>query len=135
MTATRAAFVGLLTLLLIAIPAVASAQFRGAASAGLSVSTDTLNPPTNMQVTCRGNGQSLTITWTVTTDTYASGYILYGSLLGVEHSQTVPGGRTATSYQPSVLAFPAGTVITMASYYQGWTSARTPGATVPLTCK
>jgi hypothetical protein len=134
-TAVRAAFVGLLTLALIAIPAVASAQFRGSASAGLSVSTDTLNPPTNMQVICRGSGQPLTVTWTITTDTYASGYILYGSTLGVEHSVTVPGGRTATSYQPSIVAFPPGTVITMASYYQGWTSARTPGSTVPLNCK
>ena len=135
MTAARAAFVGVLTLLLIAIPAAASAQFRGAASSGLSVSTDTLLPPTNMRVTCHGNGQPLTVSWTITTDTYATGYVLYHSYNGVEQSQIVPGGRTATSYQPDQNNYPGGTVVTMTSYYQGWTSARTQSATVPNNCK
>jgi hypothetical protein len=135
MTATRGVFVGVLTLLLIAIPATASAKFSGAATAALTVSSDTLDPPTNMRITCHGNGQPPTVSWTITSDTYASGYVLFRSYLGVEHSEIVPGGRTATSYQPDQNNYPGGTVVTMASYYQGWTSARTQSATVPNNCK
>ena len=135
MTAPRAVFVGVLTLLLIAIPATASAKFSGAATAALQASSDTMNPPTNMRVTCHGNGLPLTVSWAITSDTYASGYVLYRSYLGVEHSEIVPGGRTATSYQPDQNDYPGGTVVTLASYYQGWTSARTQSATVPNNCK
>ncbi len=129
MRAVRSAFVALLALLLAAIPAAASAKFtRVTAPAAMSITSDTLSAPSNMKVTCYGSGGRIKITWTITTDTYASGYLVYGKYSGAEYSETVPGTRTVTSYVPPD-SVPAGTIVTMASYYQSWTSVRTTAVT------
>jgi hypothetical protein len=132
MTALRVLLAGALALAAFAIPSVASAKFSALARAALAISSDTLAAPTAVDVKCAGSAQRATISWTATTDTYATGYVIYGSFGGVELSQSVPG-RTTTSYSPST-AVPAGTVITMVSVYRNWTSARSVSVTAPNNC-
>jgi hypothetical protein len=117
---------------LIAWPAVASAGFTTSSAAAHKVTSDTLSGPTGVTVKCLGSAQRVTITWTATTDTYATGYVIYGSYGGIESSQSVPG-RTTTSYSP-VTAVPAGTAITIVSIYRNWTSARTAAVAAPANC-
>jgi hypothetical protein len=118
-------------LLLAAIPATASAKFTRTTSAtSLSVKSDTLSAPTNLRVSCYGSGGRIKLTWTITADTYASGYIGYGNYLGYEVSENIPGGRTTSSYTPPDSA-PAGTVVTLVSYFSNWTSARSSSVTAP----
>jgi hypothetical protein len=125
----RSAFVALLAFLLAAIPAAASAKFtRVTTPAAMSITSDTLAPPTNMKVTCFGSGGRIKITWTIATDAYASGYIVYGKYSGSEYAETVPGNRTVATYSPPD-SVPSGTIVTMASYYKSWTSARTTAFT------
>ena len=117
---------------LVACPAVASARFSTSSSAALPVASDTLTAPTNVTVKCLGSAQRVTISWTATVDTYATGYVVYGTYGGSEASQSVPG-RTTTSYSPTT-AVPAGTVITMVSVYRNWTSARSAPVSAPANC-
>jgi hypothetical protein len=125
----RSVFVALLALLLAAIPAAASAKFtRVTMPAAMSITSDILSPPTNMKVTCFGSGGRIKLTWTITADTYASGYLVYGKYSGTEYSETVPGTRTVATYAPAD-SVPSGTIVTMASYYKSWTSARTTAVT------
>ncbi len=128
----RAAFVAALAVVIAAWPAVASARFTSSSSAAMKVSSDTLGTPTALSVKCFGSAQRVTISWTATSDTYATGYIIYGAYGGSEVSQSV-SGRTTTSNTPTS-AVPAGTVITMVSVYRNWTSARSSSVTAPSNC-
>jgi hypothetical protein len=136
-TLSRAGFTAVvsavLAIALIAWPAVASARFTSSSAAALRVSTDTLAPPTNVSVKCLGSSQRVTISWAATTDTYATGYVVYSSYGGSEASQSVSGGAT-TSVTPFT-AVRGGTVITIVSTYRNWTSARSAGVTAPYNCR
>jgi hypothetical protein len=128
----RAAFIAAVAIVVVAWPAVASARFTTSSSAALKVTSDTLSAPTSVSIKCFGSAQRVTISWTATPDTYATGYIIYGSYGGSEASQNV-SGRTTTSNTPTS-AVPAGTVITMVSVYRNWTSARSVQVTAPANC-
>ena len=128
----RAAFIAAVAIVVVAWPAVASARFTTSSSSALKVSSDTLSAPTSLSVKCFGSAQRVTISWTATTDAYATGYIIYGAYGGSEASQSVPG-RTTTSNTPTS-AVPAGTVITIVSVYRNWTSARSMQVTAPANC-
>jgi hypothetical protein len=129
----KSGFVALVATLLVACPAVAEAKFTKAASAALPVSSDTLAPPTGVSVKCFGSAQRVTISWTATSDIYATGYLIYGSYGGTEYSQAV-SGRATTSYTPTD-AVPAGTVVTTVSVYRSWTSVRSAPVASPSNCR
>lgn len=121
------AFTGLLTLIILAVPAVAAATFTRATAAAMPVASDTLTPPTNVKVTCAGAGHRITVSWTATADAYATGYVVYRKRNGSESSNSVSGGTT-TSYTPNATVS-SGTVVTVAATYRNWTSNRSAGVT------
>ena len=114
--ATAAASLALLLLV-----GVASANFIATAiNSANVVSTDTLDPPTSPSA---NGGPSISLQWTATGDTYASGYnILRGSAPGGPYApiaQVTP--RTTISYQDSP---GSGTYYyVLRSYVQNWESA------------
>lgn len=128
----RVAFVAVLALLFVAVPAIADAGFSSAATRSQSISTDTIAPPTNVRVTCSGN--KATVTWTITTAVYAAGYIYYSKVGSTENSQSV-SGRTTATLKPPTISTPTGAIVTMVSVYRNWTSVRSAAFTVPTGCK
>lgn len=120
---------GLALLLVAAAPLVAGgvagtprtlARFADATAATGTVIADTLAPPTSLAAT---GGVNVDLTWTATTDTYATGYALYrsstsGSGYGLVANVT-PGSAVATTDTPT-----AGTwYYVLRSVYQSWDSA------------
>lgn len=128
MNRLKSAFVALLALLVVGVPAVASASFKSTPSAALSVTTDTLSAPTNLKFTCVGSGGRITLTWTITSDLYATGYTITGTYSGQSQSMPV-APRTATRITPDI-DVPQNTTITMVSVYRSWTSANS--MTLPI---
>jgi hypothetical protein len=126
-------FTAALAVVIVAFPAVANAKFTKSASASLPVSSDVLAPPTNVAVRCYGASGRVTITWTATTDTYATGYTVYGQS-GPTQSTDPISGRTTTSDSPTQ-AVPAGTIIWLTTTYKNWTSAHSATVTAPSNCR
>jgi hypothetical protein len=126
----KVGIVALLALLLVAIPSAASAagKFTSSKSASQSVTTDVLQPPTNLKFTCLNSGGRITVTWTVA-DTYTTGYTITGTYQGQSQSVTFVG--TAASYSPAQTDVPQNTTITLKANYikafgsgtTAWTSA------------
>lgn len=90
---------------------VASASFLDGASVSATVSTDTLQPPTNLAA---GHGPctaavmaSITLTWTATASTWADGYEVRASLLsgGPYTAIGTVGGRSTTTFTATGLSF------------------------------
>ena len=121
--------VGLAVFGLLVYPAVGrggvSALFTDQASVGgNSMSTDTLDPPTGLSAS-----GSVTLNWTATPDTYASGHrVLRSTTSGGPYSQIAEiTPRTTTTYVDSVCA---GTYYYVArAYFQNWESANSNQAT------
>lgn len=91
-----------------------------------SFATDTLAAPASLGAT---GGVSITLSWTATNDTYATGYnVLRGTASGGPYSQIAQvTPRTATSYIDSP---GAGTYYyVLRSYFQNWVSADSNEAT------
>jgi hypothetical protein len=139
----KVAFVALLALFLVCIPAVADAKFTNKlpATKSQSVSTDTLAPPTGLRFTCFGSGGKITLSWTATADTtYATGYTITGTYGG--SSQSVPvTPATATSNTPNY-DVPINTSITMTTDYiktigtktTNWSSVSTASLLINRDC-
>ena len=90
------------------------------ATSTASLTTDTLDPPTSLAAT---GGSSVGLTWTITPDSYATGYGLYrGATSGGTPSlisTVTPRSATSTADSPG-----AGTwYYVLRSQYQSWTSA------------
>ena len=117
----RAAFVLAVLTAILATSSVALAQFVDAGSASQTLSTDTLQPPTNPATAhgpCTpGVSTSITVSWTATPSTWADGYEILGSLIaggpytpvgtvnGVNTtSHTITGLTFATTYHYVVKA-------------------------------
>jgi hypothetical protein len=90
---------------------VASASFLDGEYASATLSTDTLQPPTNLAA---GHGPctaglvaSITLTWTATPSTWADGYEVLGSLLPTGPFAVVGtvAGASSTSHTVTGLAF------------------------------
>ena len=116
--------------LLASTPTFSLARFTDAATTTGSVTTDTLVPPTGLAAT---GGTSITLTWTPTVDTYATGYtVLRGSASGGPYTSVgsvTPRTAATTTDSPG-----AGTwYYVLRSVYQSWTSANSnqASATVP----
>jgi hypothetical protein len=122
-----------LSLALIAIAAVAApatlARLTDQDMATLSVSTDTLAPPTGLAAT---GPATTSLTWTASTDAYAAGYRVYRSITSGSGfalvSSVTPGTATSTTDAPG-----AGTYYyVLRSYFQNWLSVASNQASVTL---
>ena len=93
----RAVTVLLAVLALLAVPAVASATFSAARSAGLAAATDTLETPSGITGTyrCSRSGSTELVSVTVTTFTDAGPATSYG--FGLALGATVKDSVTSTS--------------------------------------
>jgi len=96
------------------------ARFTDSATATKTITTDTLTPPTSLAAT---GGSSVSLTWTATADTYATGYeVQRGTVSGGPYAlvKTVtPSSTVATTDTP------AGTgtfYYVLRSYFQNWRS-------------
>jgi hypothetical protein len=119
---------------IVAVPSVAWADYLSSTSAAMTVSAGTLAPPTNVSATakCTGSNPSVTVTWTATSSTFATGYTVTltpttGSKISTNvngrttTSTTIPMSRSGKTYTPGVVS----TVST-------WTSAIATGS--PIVC-
>jgi hypothetical protein len=113
-----AAFVAVV-LLAAAVPAFSLARFTDFGTSGGSFTSDTLAPPTSLAAT---GGASVTLTWTPTVDTYATGYdVLRGSVTGGPYVQV--GSATPRSASTTTDGPAAGTwFYVLRSVYQSWRS-------------
>ena len=107
------------------------ARLTDAAAPTLSVTTDTLDPPTALSAT---GGASASLSWTATVDTYATGYdVLRGTASGGPYS--VVGSATPRTAISATDTPPAsGTYYyVLRSVFQSWTSANSNQASVAVT--
>ena len=109
-----------LSVLIMATALSVYAIFTGATSVTPNdFASDTLNPPTGLAAT---GGASVSLNWTATADTYASGHrVLRGTATGGPYTQIAEvTPRTTTTYIDSPAA---GTYYYVArAFYQGWES-------------
>lgn len=130
-----------LSLLIMATALSVYAIFTGSTSVTPNdFNSDTLNPPTLLAAT---GGASVNLSWTATTDTYASGHrVLRGTATGGPYTQIAEvTPRTTTTYIDSPAA---GTYYYVArAFYQSWESVNsnevsavvgTPTSTSFLSC-
>jgi len=97
--------------------AAAYATFASGASAGQSVSTDTLQPPTNLQGTVASSCKKVTLTWTGSASAFATGYTIQrnGTTLA-----TVPAGTT--TYADSTAAKTTSYTYAVLTTFQQWSA-------------
>ncbi|MEA2607122.1 MAG: hypothetical protein QOI00_1879, partial [Chloroflexota bacterium] len=110
---------------------VSLARLTDAASSTKAISTDTLDPPTALAAT---GGSTVALTWTATTDTYATGYdvqraIISGGPYSVVATIT-PRTTVATTDAPGS----NGTYYyVLRSVFQSWTSVNSNQASATVT--
>ena len=100
---------------------VALARLTDVQTVTATVSTETLDPPTNLNVT------SLllvkTLTWTATVDIRATGYlVLRGTASGGPYSQIATVTPWTTTTYVDVVVLPGTYYYVLRSYYGSWTS-------------
>jgi len=104
--------------------AAAYATFTSGASAAQSVSTNTLQPPTNLQGTVASSCKKVTLTWTGSASAFATGYTVQrnGATL-----TTVAAGTT--TYADSTVAKTTSYTYTVLTTFQQWSA----GASINVT--
>ncbi|TAM89296.1 MAG: hypothetical protein EPN43_07225 [Jatrophihabitans sp.] len=116
-----------------ALPAVATAAYVGTAAASLPVATDTLAAPgpLTVAVKCQGRTPTVTVSWTATPSTYATGYDVLLTKSGSTPTVTSVSGRTTTTATVTI-GTGATYSITARADFLNWTSVQT--ASVPASC-
>jgi hypothetical protein len=127
-----AAIAAVLVPALLGTSTVASlARLTDTASSSEAISTDTLDPPTSLAAT---GGSSVALTWTATTDTYATGYELQrGTVTGGPYSLVAtitPRTTVSTTDAPGS----NGTYFyVLVSAFQNWRSVNSNQASATVT--
>jgi hypothetical protein len=123
---------GFVVVLLVAAEAAAPttlARLTGADASTLSVSTDTLAPPTGLAAS---GTVTVSLTWTASNDAYAAGYQVFRSTTsgsGYSLVKTVtPGSATSTTDSPGNGTF----YYMLRSYFQNWDSIDSNEASISL---
>jgi hypothetical protein len=105
------------------------AVFTSSGAVAGAFSTDTLAPPTGLTA---AGGEGVTLSWTPTVDTYATGYrVLRATTSGgpyTEVATVTPQSASTTTDDPS----PGTYSYVLRSYYQAWTSVDSNEATVTV---
>jgi hypothetical protein len=110
---------------------VASASFLDGESASATLSTDTLQPPTNPATAhgpcVLGLAASITVSWTATPSPWAGGYEVRASLVSGGPYSVVGtvAGRTTTSYTVTGLPFATTYHFVVSATKGNWRSAPT----------
>ena len=99
----RAIPLTLLAAALLAAPATAAFQ-SSTGAVSQTIATGSLAAPTGLTATCVAASSNVTLSWTATTSTIASGYrILRGTTSGGPYSQIATvSGRTTTTYTDTI---------------------------------
>jgi hypothetical protein len=127
----RILVVAIAVVALVATASVALAQLTDGDSAAHSVSTGTLQPPTDPAAThgpcTTGVTASITVSWTATTSTWADGYEVLGSLVSGGPYTTVGtvSGVNTTSFTVTGLAFATTYHYVVQATKGNWRSAAT----------
>lgn len=118
----------LLVVAAIAAPATL-ARLTDQGTATLSLSTDTLSPPTGLAAT---GPATASLTWTASSDAYAAGYRVYRSATSGSGfalvSSVTPGSAATTTDAPGVGTY----YYVLRSYFQNWLSVPSNEASVTL---
>ena len=130
---TVAAAMGVLVL---ASPALALYLDSATATAGFT--TTQLAPPTAVGATggCSGTSPKVTVTWTATTTTFATGYDVYRAVgVGPSTYLTTVTPRTTVAYVDTAVLLLTSYTYTVKTRYASWsTASATASATTPLLC-
>ena len=104
--------------------AAAYAAFTSSASAAQSISTNTLQPPTNLQGTVASSCKKVTLTWTGSASAFATGYTIQrnGATVG-----TVAAGTT--TYADSTVSKTTSYTYTVLTTFQQWSSGTSVNVT------
>jgi len=97
--------------------AAAYAAFTSGASEAQSISTNTLQPPTNLQGTVASSCKKVTLTWSGSASAFATGYTIQrnGATVG-----TVAAGTT--TYADSTVSKTTSYTYTVLTTFQQWSS-------------
>lgn len=108
------------------------------ATSGSTVTTSSLAAPTGVTATagCNGLLPKVTLAWTATVTTYATGYDVYRAVgTGPSTLLTSLAPRTAVGYVDSAVAVLTSYTYTVVTRFESWTKASsTASATTPALC-
>jgi hypothetical protein len=118
---------------------LAQASFFQSRSASMNVTTGALAAPTSLSAVpgCAGTlNPKITLTWTATSSTYATGYIIRRRLIGgIYATVATVSGRTTTTYTNSGLLGNTSYQYVVQASYASWTADSSPAsATTPALC-
>ena len=104
--------------------AAAYATFTSGASAAQSISTNTLLPPTAVTGTVAANCKSVTVTWTASASTFATGYTVQrnGTTIATVSAAT-------TSYTDGTTSRHTQYTYTVLATFQQWSAGTSVNAT------
>ena len=121
----RAAVLGALALL-VAVGAPTLAADADSATAGSTFGTTSLAAPTGLSATagCNGLAAKVTLSWTATASTYATGYDVYRAVgAGASTLLTSVAGRTTTTYTDNAVSLLTTYTYVVRARYQSWSKA------------
>jgi hypothetical protein len=132
----RAVVLALVAAVVVATPALAT--FGDSATAAVGSTTTQLAAPTGVTATagCNGVVPKVTVTWTATTTTFATGYDIYRAVGGGASTLlTSVSGRTTVSYVNTGLSLLTTYTYTVKTRYASWSKASTTAsATTAVVC-
>jgi hypothetical protein len=127
---------GVVGVVLIATPALAT--FRDSATAAVASTTTQLAAPTALTATagCNSIIPKVTLSWTATTTTYATGYDIYRAVgAGASTLLTSVSGRTTVSYVNTGLSLLTTYTYSVRTRYASWSKASSnASATTAAVC-
>lgn len=117
----------------------AQASFTRSQSASMNVTTGAIAPPTSLSAVpgCAGTlNPKITLTWTPTPSTFATGYVVRRRLVGgVYVTVATLSGRATTTYTNTGLLGNTSYQYVVQASFQSWTADSSPAtATTPLLC-
>ena len=133
---SRVAVLVMVVVLAAAAPAVAT--MGDSATSASTVTTSSLAAPTGVTATagCNGLLPKVTLAWTATATTYATGYDVYRAVgAGPASLLTTITPRTTVGYVDSAVVVLTSYTYTVVTRFQSWTKASsTASATTPALC-
>ena len=120
----------------LAAPTAAWARYTSSPAAAISVTADVLAPATGVTTTKHCTflgigGNTVTVDWTASTDTYTSGYTVTLSTSSGTAASTTVTGRSTTEATLTVPRINTAYTVTVVSSYQQWTGVgASPASTV-----
>lgn len=126
-------------LLVIGVATPAIAAYSDSATSASAFTTTQLAAPTGVSAAggCAGTlAPKVTLTWTATATTFATGYDVYRAIGGgASNYLTTVTPRTTVTYVDTAVSLLTSYTYTLKTRYQSWTKASaTASATTPVVC-